>query len=198
MPHLAAFSGQATIALLCIAYALVFLEELLSLRKSASVMVAGGLIWILVAIQYHSTGHSADVSIRLRSVLLEYAELFLFLLCATSFVNAMVERNLFEALRSHATRLQLSQRAVFWLTGGIAFVLSPVADNLTTALVAGTVSIAALGKSRKAAVVSLVSIVVAANAGGAFSPFDDINTLMVWQKGVVHSSSSSNSLFLLS
>jgi Na+/H+ antiporter NhaD/arsenite permease-like protein len=77
-------------------------------------------------------------------------------------------------------------------------VLSPVADNLTTALVAGTVSIAALGKSRKAAVVSLVSIVVAATAGGAFSPFDDITTLMVWQKGVVHSSSSSNSLFLLS
>jgi Na+/H+ antiporter NhaD/arsenite permease-like protein len=148
-------------------------------------MVAAGLIWVLVAIDFQLKGHGADVSEQVRHVLLEYSELFLFLLSATSFVNTMVERNVFEALRSRLTFLRLSNRGVFWLTGLIAFTLSPLADNLTTALIDGTLAIAALGKDRKAIVGTLVSIVVAANAGGAFSPFGDITTLMVWQKGIV-------------
>src|SRR5205085_10967028 len=69
--------------------------------------------------------------------------------------------------------------------GALAFVISPVADNLTTALVMSAVAIA-LGRDQPRFVaLSCVSIVVAANAGGAFSPFGDITTLMVWQKGMV-------------
>jgi len=185
MSLMSAFCGPAIVFLLCLAYVFVFAEEFLHLRKSKPVMVAAGLIWILVAIDFQLRGAGEDVSIRLRHVLLEFSELFLFLLSATSFVNTMVERNVFEALRSRLTILRLSNRGVFWLTGVIAFVLSPIADNLTTALVDGTLAMAALGKDRKATVGTLVSIVVAANAGGAFSPFGDITTLMVWQKGVV-------------
>jgi Na+/H+ antiporter NhaD/arsenite permease-like protein len=67
----------------------------------------------------------------------------------------------------------------------LAFVISPIADNLTTALVISAVAIA-LGRDRPRFVaLSCVNIVVAANAGGAFSPFGDITTLMVWQKGLV-------------
>jgi Na+/H+ antiporter NhaD/arsenite permease-like protein len=185
MNLISSYCGPAIVALLCLAYLFVFTEEFLHLRKSKPVMVAAGLIWILVAIQFQAKGHSADVSVNLRHVLLEFSELFLFLLSATSFVNTMVERNVFEALRSRLTIFRLSNRGVFWLTGIIAFLLSPIADNLTTALVDGTLAIAALGKDRKAVVGTLVSIVVAANAGGAFSPFGDITTLMIWQKGVV-------------
>ncbi|HXD22514.1 MAG TPA: sodium:proton antiporter NhaD, partial [Gemmatimonadaceae bacterium] len=66
-----------------------------------------------------------------------------------------------------------------------AFFLSPVLDNLTTALVVGAVALA-LGRGNRAFVApACINIVVAANAGGAFSPFGDITTLMVWQKGVV-------------
>ncbi len=176
--------GPAIVVILAMAYALVFAEEYLHLRKSKPVMIAAALIWILVALDFHLKGLDASVSERLRQILVEYAELFFFLLSATSFVNALVERNLFEALQARLVALRLSQRGVFWLTGTIAFFLSPVADNLTTALVMGTVAVAALGKDRKAIVGTLVSIVVAANAGGAFSPFGDITTLMVWQKGV--------------
>ena len=185
MPLISSFYGPAIVVLLCLAYIFVFAEEFLHLRKSKPVMFAAGLIWILVAIDLQQKGQGADVSVKLRHVLLEFSELFLFLLSATSFVNAMVERNVFEALRSRLAIFRLSNRGVFWLTGVIAFVLSPIADNLTTALVDGTLAISALGKDRKAVLGTLVSIVVAANAGGAFSPFGDITTLMIWQKGVV-------------
>lgn len=185
MTLISSFCGPAIVALLCLAYLFVFAEEFLHLRKSKPVMVAAGLIWILVAIDLQFKGQGPDVDDRLRHVLLEFSELFLFLLSATSFVNSMAERNVFEALRSRLTKFRLSNRGVFWLTGIIAFLLSPIADNLTAALVVGTLAIAALGKDRKAVAGSLVNIVVAANAGGAFSPFGDITTLMIWQKGVV-------------
>ncbi len=177
--------GPLILVVFCAAYALVFAEEQLGLRKSKPVMIAAGLIWILVAIAFDREGRAPEVSVRLRHVLLEYAELFLFLLSAMSFVNALVERNVFEVLRARLTSMRLSARGIFWIVGAIAFFLSPIADNLTTALVMGTVAIAALGHDKKATIGSLVSVVVAANAGGAFSPFGDITTLMIWQTGVV-------------
>jgi Na+/H+ antiporter NhaD/arsenite permease-like protein len=62
---------------------------------------------------------------------------------------------------------------------------APIADNLTTALIMGAV-VMAVGKGNPGFVsLAFINIVVAANAGGAFSPFGDITTLMVWQKGVV-------------
>ena len=179
------FAAPAVLAVFCIAYALVFAEEKLHLRKSKPVMVAAGLIWIIVAAGFAADGRGPEVTTAIRHVVLEYAELLLFLLSAMSFVNALVERRLFDALLARLTAAKMSVRGIFWLTGAGAFFLSPVADNLTTALVMGTVAIAALGQHKKAAVIALVSIVVAANAGGAFSPFGDITTLMVWQKGKV-------------
>jgi Na+/H+ antiporter NhaD/arsenite permease-like protein len=78
-----------------------------------------------------------------------------------------------------------SYRALFWLTGLLAFFISPIADNLTTALIMCAV-VLSVGKDRKDFVsLSCINIVVAANAGGAFSPFGDITTLMVWQKGIL-------------
>ena len=185
MPLASTWIGPAVLAVFCIAYALVFAEEKLHLRKSKPVMIAAGLIWILVAIAFHLEGRPQEVGIQLRIVLLDYAELFLFLLSAMSFVNTMVERDVFEVLRARLTTLRLSARGVYWTVGTIAFFLSPLADNLTTALVMGTVAIATLGQSKKATVGALVNIVVAANAGGAFSPFGDITTLMIWQRGMV-------------
>lgn len=173
------------LAVFCIAYALVFAEEKLHLSKSKPVMVAAGLIWVLVAAGFAMDGRGAETGETIRHVILEYAELFLFLLSAMSFVNALVERRLFDALRSRLTRANISVRGIFWLTGVLAFFLSPIADNLTTALVMGTVALTALGHHKRAVVITLVSIVVAANAGGAFSPFGDITTLMIWQKGKV-------------
>ncbi len=177
--------GPAILVVFCAAYVFVFAEEKLNLRKSKPVMIAASLIWILVAIAFHQEGRSEEVGEKLRVVLLDYTELFLFLLSAMSFVNALVERNVFEVLRTRLTALRVSSRGIYWIIGLIAFFLSPLADNLTTALVMGTVAMAAFGSDRKACAGTLISIVVAANAGGAFSPFGDLTTLMIWQKGVV-------------
>ena len=178
--------APAALLVFFLAYAFVFAEEKLHLRKSKPVMIAASLIWVLVALGFRAEGRGEEVSRQLRPVLLDFAELFLFLLSAMSFVNTMVERNVFEVLRARLTAMRLSSRGIYWAVGILSFVLSPIADNLTTALVMGAVAIAALGHDKRSTSGACVSIVVAANAGGAFSPFGDITTLMIWQKGFVH------------
>jgi NhaD family Na+/H+ antiporter len=179
------WAGLTALAIFAFAYALVIAEEAIHLRKSKPVVVAAGLIWVLLAAVYTRLGASDALEAALRHVFLEYAELLLFLLVAMTYVNALEERRVFDALRARLVRAALSYRTLFWVTGVLAFVISPVADNLTTALVMCAVAIA-LGRDRPRFVaLSCINIVVAANAGGAFSPFGDITTLMVWQKGLV-------------
>jgi Na+/H+ antiporter NhaD/arsenite permease-like protein len=180
------WTGSVAVAVFLAAYVLVIVEENLDLRKSKPVMVAAGAIWILTAIAYASQHQSHVVAGILRHNLLEYAELLLFLLSAMTFINTMSERNIFEALRTRLVALGWSLRAVFWLTGMLAFFISPVADNLTTALVMGAVVMAMGAGNGRFIAAACINVVVAANAGGTFSPFGDITTLMVWQKGVVH------------
>jgi len=177
--------GYLAILVFTIAYIFVILEEQLHLAKSKPVLVAAGVIWILIAIAYAGSGNSHLVEEGIRHNFLEYAELFFFLLVAMTYINAMLERDVFNALRDALTVRGFSYKQLFWLTGILAFFMSPIADNLTTALVMCAV-IMAVGKGNPGFVsVACVNIVVAANAGGAFSPFGDITTLMVWQKGIL-------------
>ncbi len=180
--------GYAAIALFIFAYALVVVEEEIHMRKSKPVMVAAGLIWAMIALVYAQQPDSAyhhTAEVMIRHNLLEYAELFLFLLAAMTYIGTMGERGVFDALRAWLINKGFSLRTIFWLTGLLAFFISPVADNLTTALLMATVVMAVGGNNLGFVTVACINIVVAANAGGAFSPFGDITTLMVWQKGVV-------------
>jgi len=177
--------GIVALILFTLAYVLVIMEEFTHLRKSKPVLLAAGLIWALVAYEYASQNlvHAAEAAVEV--FLMEFVELFLFLLVAMTYVNAMSERNVFEALRSWLINKQYGYRRLFWTTGLITFFLSPIIDNLTAALVMCAVALAVGKDSRRFAALSCVNIVVAANAGGAFSPFGDITTLMVWQSGLV-------------
>lgn len=177
--------GPATLIIFACAYILVILEENLHLRKSIPVLIAACLIWSLIGLVYAQHGDSQTVATTLRHSLLEFAELFLFLMVAMTYINTLDERRVFEALRGWLVAHGFSLRTLFWLTGIIAFFLSPIADNMTTALVMASVAVAVGKPYPKFVVVSCISIVVAANAGGAWSPFGDITTLMVWQKGVL-------------
>jgi Na+/H+ antiporter NhaD/arsenite permease-like protein len=179
------WAGFAALAVFFIAYLLVIGEESLHLRKSKPVILAAGIIWALVAIAYAGAGDTKTAEEAVRHNLLEFAELFLFLLAAMTFINTMDERGVFDALRSWLVSRGFSFRAIFWLTGLLSFVISPIADNLTTALLMATVILAVGGTNKNFVVVACINVVVAANAGGAFSPFGDITTLMVWQKGLV-------------
>ncbi len=118
-----------------------------------------------------------------RHYLMEYAELFLFLLAAMTYVNAMDERRVFDVLRDKLVGSGWGYRPLFWVTGFIAFFLSPVLDNMTTALVT-CAALASVGRdSPKFVALGCINLVVASNAGGAYSPFGDITTLLVWQDG---------------
>lgn len=177
--------GIFSIILFSIAYLIVMCEEFTQLRKSKPVILASGIIWAAIAYQYSVHGID-DLAINaFRHNMLEFAELFLFLLVAMTYVNAMDERQVFTSLRSWLIHKGCSYRLLFWITGGLSFVLSPVIDNLTTALVMSAVVLAVGKSNRKFVGLSCINIVVASNAGGAFSPFGDITTLMVWQKGLV-------------
>jgi len=176
--------GYFALGIFVLAYALVMAEEFTHLRKSKPVILAAGIIWALVALSYPGSDPHA-VERALRHNLLEYAELMLFLLVAMTYINAMEERLVFESLRAWLVRKGFTYRQLFWITGILAFFISPVADNLTTALLMCAVVLAVGAENPRFVSLACVNIVVAANAGGAFSPFGDITTLMVWQKGIV-------------
>ncbi len=175
--------GYLALGIFVTAYLLVILEETTELRKSKPVLMAAGLIWALIGMAYTAAGMGEKAELEAQHVIMEYGELFLFLLVAITYVNTLEERRVFDVLRVKLTQRNLSYRSLFWLTGTLSFFLSSVLDNLTTALIMGAVVLAIGKKSPKFIAISCISIVVAANAGGAFSPFGDITTLMVWQKG---------------
>ncbi|MBI5851699.1 MAG: sodium:proton antiporter NhaD [Planctomycetes bacterium] len=174
--------GITALAVFVLAYGAVVLEDVLHLRKSKPVIVGAALIWILVALAYGSEGGDR-VQAFVDHHIAEYAKLFLFLVVAMTYISAIDDRKVFGALRAWLVNRGFSLRTVFWLTGLAAFCLSPIADNLTTALVMGAVVIKVGGANAVFIGTACTNIVVAANAGGAFSPFGDITTLMVWEAG---------------
>ena len=180
-----------------IAYGFVVTEEVTHLRKSKPVLFAAGIIWAMVAWYGVAYDYSKPVIINgevvdyvtvkeaMMHAFSEFSQLMLFLLVAMTFINSMTERNVFEKLRSKLLAQNYSYKKLFWITGFITFFLSPIADNLTAALTMCAVVMAVGVGNKKFVSISCVNIVVAANAGGAFSPFGDITTLMVWQGGMV-------------
>ena len=177
--------GFVAVGIFIIAYSLVIAEEKIHLRKSKPVTFAAGVIWLLIGWIYTQHGLSDLANAALKHNFLEFAELMLFLLVAMTYIAALEDRRVFDVLRVKLIQSKLSYRKLFWLTGILAFLLSPVADNLTTALIMCSVVLAVGKDNDKFVSLGCINIVVAANAGGAFSPFGDITTLMVWQKGII-------------
>lgn len=177
------WAGYASLAAVVVAYIFVFFEDATHFKKSKPVLFAAGLVWLFIALAYYGTAQAELVGERFRHNLLEYSEILLFLIVAMSYVNVLEERQVFNTLRSRLIRGGWTLRQLFWLTGILSFFISPVADNMTTALIMGAVVLAVGGDDAKFVSASCVNVVVAANAGGAFSPFGDITTLMVWQAG---------------
>jgi Na+/H+ antiporter NhaD/arsenite permease-like protein len=177
-------AGYASILIFVAAYAIVMLEEKLHIRKSKPVLFAAGLIWMIIGINY-GNAHGEEIKDILQHSFLEFSELFFFLLVAMTYINTMIDLRVFDVLRDYLISKNLSYRQIFWLTGSLAFLISPLADNLTTALIMCAVVLSMNSVDRKFISLCCINIVVGANAGGAFSPFGDITTLMVWQKGLL-------------
>lgn len=177
--------GITALIIFGLAYVVVIFEEQIHIRKSKPVLLAAGLIWVIIGIAYSSAGIDHTVQESIRHNFLEYSELFFFLLVAMTYIDAMLERGVFDELRDKLVAKGFSYKSLFWITGLLAFFISPIADNLTTALIMCAVVMTVGKDSPKFIVLACINIVVGANAGGAFSPFGDITTLMVWQKGIL-------------
>ena len=181
-----AWVGYLSLIIFVLGYFLVVVEEKIHMRKSKPVILAGCLMWFFIglyeALHGHGSGQAHDY---VKHLIAEIGELFFFLLAAMTYIDTLAERNVFNSLRSWLLRKGLGFRSLFWVTGTITFFLSPLADNLTSALLMSTVALAVSGGNSKFIVLAFINIVVAANAGGAWSPFGDITTLMVWTSGKV-------------
>jgi Na+/H+ antiporter NhaD/arsenite permease-like protein len=173
--------GWIAVGIFILSYAFVVFEEKLHLPKSKPVLFGAGLIWFLIALYGAQSGDIDKAKHAFEAVFLEFAALFFFLIVAMSFVAAMTERNVFEALRASLVSRNLSFRQLFWVTGVVSFFMSAVLDNLTTALIMSAVILAVASGNKKFITLGFINLVVAANAGGAWSAFGDITTLMVWQ-----------------
>ena len=177
--------GFSAIAIFSAAYVLAMLEDTIMLRKSKPMVFAGSLIWVLIASAYASGELGEESGRAFRAILEVYAELFLFILVSMTYLNAMEQRGVFDSLRIWLLSKHFGYRKLFWITGILSFLLSAVISNLSTALLMGSV-VMAMGKNNSKFVsIACVNIVVATNAGGSFSPFGDITTLLVWQKGII-------------
>ncbi len=178
------WAGYLSLICFLLAYTLVIFEEKIHMRKSKPVVLIGCVMWGIIGIYEagHGGGHAHD---HVKELIAEIGELFFFLLVAMTYINTLDERNVFKCLRSWLLSRGLGFRKLFWATGIITFFLSPLADNLTSALLMSTVALAVSNGNRAFIVPAFVNIIVAANAGGAWSPFGDITTLMVWTSGKV-------------
>ncbi len=177
--------GWLAVILFVLAYAAVVLEDRIHVAKSKPVVLAAALIWGLIAWETGGAGGTQDARHAFEAMFLEYAEIFFFLVVAMTYVTAVGERGVFDALRNQLTRRGFSYRSLFWITGLLAFCLSPMVDNLTTALVMSAVILAVGAGNARFTTLAMINLVVAANAGGAWSAFGDITTLMVWQANKV-------------
>ncbi|MCW8983488.1 MAG: sodium:proton antiporter NhaD, partial [Gammaproteobacteria bacterium] len=176
--------GIAALVIFVLSYLVIAMEERLHINKSKPALFAGTSIFILIGI--HNYLYDADPQILHNAVahlVMEIASIFFFLYVAMTYIEVLIERGVFNKLKASLISRGYNYSQLFWITGALAFFISPIADNLTTALILSTVLITIEQKRTDFLIASAINIVVAANAGGAWSPFGDITTLMVWTAG---------------
>lgn len=178
--------GILSLIVFVIGYYFIAMEDKYHINKAKPALLAGTGIFMLIGLYIAITGDKAmgeHLHLEINHLIIEIAGIFFFLFVAMTYIEAMIDRGVFSALRFNLVSKGYDYKKLFWVTGFLAFFISPIADNLTTALILSTVLIT-IDRTNKAFIVpAAVNIVVAANAGGAWSPFGDITTLMAWVAG---------------
>ncbi|QFR49876.1 sodium:proton antiporter [Sulfurimonas lithotrophica] len=176
--------GIAALAIFIIGYYFVAMEEHYHIDKAKPALLIGTFMFMLIALYYSINGLDMNlVHTQAQHLILEIAEIFFFLFVAMTYIESMIHMGVFDRLKYNLVSKGYTYRKLFWVTGILAFFISPIADNLTTALILSTVLITIEREKKEFLVPGAINIVVAANAGGAWSPFGDITTLMAWTAG---------------
>ena len=179
--------GWLLLAIFIVGYYFIAAEEKYHINKAKPALFTGTFLFMLLGGYYALHGIDfTSFENEIAHLILEIAEIFFFLFVAMTYIEALIERGVFNALKAKLIAKGYGYRALFWATGLLAFFISPVADNLTTALILSTVLVTIEKNRVDFLVPGAINIVVAANAGGAWSPFGDITTLMAWTAGKGH------------
>ncbi|RII26791.1 MAG: sodium:proton antiporter [Geobacter sp.] len=161
------------------AYLAIALEHPIKVNKSASALIGAGLLWIVYAVL---SGNHVLVGDQLSQSLAAIAQIVFFLIGAMTIVEVVDAHNGFEVITSRIRTTRLS--SLMWLVGFVTFFLSSVLDNLTTTIVMISLIKKLLDRQDDRLFFSGI-IVIAANAGGAWTPIGDVTTTMLWIGGQI-------------
>lgn len=162
-----------------IGYIAIALEHPLKVNKAATALITGVLCWTIFALladDSHSASHL------LTEQLGEVAGILFFLLGAMTIVELIDAHDGFEVITSRITTT--SKKKLVWIIGLLAFFLSAVLDNLTTTIVLVSL-LRIIVPDKKDRLLFAGLVIVAANAGGAWSPIGDVTTTMLWIGGQI-------------
>ena len=182
----------ALVVIFVLAYAAIALEHPLKVNKTATGLLAAGVLWTVYAL---GAADPVRVSHELGESLMSTAQIVFFLMGAMAIVEVVDAHNGFEILTSRIKTTSLSR--LMWLVGLVTFFLSSVLDNLTTAIVMVSLMKKLLDKREDRLFFAGV-IVIAANSGGAWSPIGDVTTTMLWIGGQVTALEIMKGVFLAS
>jgi Na+/H+ antiporter NhaD/arsenite permease-like protein len=154
-------------------YLLITLESKTKVSKSAFALAMGAVLWVLSSFVL---GHEAEE--QLIHVGADIFSIVIFLLAAMSLVEVLVHYRFFDVIRGKLFQYHFNDRQQFIIIAIITFFLSAVLDNLTTTIV--MIQIARRFFKTENLLIAVTGIVIAANAGGAFSPIGDVTTIMLW------------------
>jgi Na+/H+ antiporter NhaD/arsenite permease-like protein len=170
---------SAIVAIFIVMYAAIALEYPIKINKGASALIGAGLLWTVYAVQGND---STVVARQLNESIATTAQIVFFLIGAMTIVEVIDAHNGFEVVTSFIRTTK--QVTLVWLVGLVTFFLSAILDNLTTTIVMIALMKRLLG-NQDDRLLFVATIVIAANAGGAWSPIGDVTTTMLWVGGQI-------------
>lgn len=178
------------IVIFVVAYAAIALEHPLHINKSASALIGAGLLWTIYAV---GSADAHRVSEELGESLMATAQIVFFLIGAMTIVEVVDAHDGFDVITTKIKTTKLS--SLMWLVGFVTFFLSAILDNLTTTIVMISLMKKLLDKQSDRLFFAGI-IVIAANAGGAWTPIGDVTTTMLWIGGQITALNIMKTVFL--
>jgi Na+/H+ antiporter NhaD/arsenite permease-like protein len=169
----------AIVVIFIVAYAAIALEHPIKINKSASALVGAGLLWTVYAL--FGDDHTL-IGDQLNASVASTAQIVFFLIGAMTIVEVIDAHNGFEVITALISTKR--QVALMWIVGFVTFFLSAVLDNLTTTIVMISL-MKKISDNQNDRLFFAAMIVIAANAGGAWSAIGDVTTTMLWIGGQI-------------
>ncbi|MCU0418381.1 MAG: sodium:proton antiporter NhaD [Cyclobacteriaceae bacterium] len=174
-----------------VGYLAIALEHPLKINKTASALLTGVLCWTLYAVSQQE--HIEHIGEELAHHLAEISAILFFLMGAMTIVELV---DAYQGFRLITDRINTKNpKKLLWIICFVTFFLSSVLDNLTTAIVMVSLT-RKLVPNKEMRMFFAGMIIIAANAGGAWSPIGDVTTTMLWIKGYITSANIMMTLIL--